>query len=445
MSNSNVVGVAVGSQSLVIVSSRDLSEEVRSYEMALDPKKPDSSDQDSDLEGDDSNENEADDKSDKKPDPAMAKVPYDQIGLKAIKLAIGESGDPEKRVVLTGNRKWALPLAYALGRLGYLVLYFGSSSNGGKSSGGAPSSDSKIAKLLKSALMSGYVGRRFFPPGQADTDSTSAETDHPWMAMVLEYKTKNGDIRRAKHRILAQLLLLFPELRGLGLSIWQPKYRRLLMACDWAGFAKFGYNVNDSLGQYVPPSDQEPAMAKLRQELLNLKEAETAKDELIDKINGIEEISIHPFVVAYNGAFSAKLVALQLAWRDWGTTLRVHGSSGPCWRQLRAFSGLAVSSFRNKAGKVVPCTHRVRRTIAGAAFFLIRSTRGKAVIAAAKKRRDKKKMKRLEMISLIVRDFWLFSGRKVDQLAEPTAVSDSETGVGAISSADVLNKEFVAC
>lgn len=443
MSNLNLIGVAVGSQSLVIVSKNELSPEVLSYAMAPAVKKPDLLDSDPDLEDD---INEAEDDSDKKPDLAMAKVPYDQIGLKAIKLAIDESGDSQKRVVLTGNRRWALPLAYALGRFGYLVLYLGASSNGGKTSG-APSSDSKIAKFLKSALSAGHFGRRFFPSGQTGITPASAETDHPWVSMVLQYKTINGDIRRAKHRVLGQLLLLFPELRQLGLSIWEPKYRPLLMACDWAGFAKFGYNVNDSLGQFVPISEKEPATSKLRQELFNLKEAEAAKDELIAKINGIEAINEHPFVIAYNGSFSAKLVALQLAWRDWGATLRVRGDFGPCWRQLRAYSGLAVSSVKAKAGKIVPCTHRVRRTIAGAAFFLLRSTRGKAVIAATKKRKDKKKMKRLEMISLIIKDFWLLSGRGVDQLelADQAAVSDSETGAGVVSGANVLNKEFVAC
>lgn len=314
-------------------------------------------------------------------------VSYNREGVgKVVETASGNG----KCVVLGGNRRWAETLAYSLKEKGLEVRYLGRIEGGNQQKGNAGS--------LKKALENNFKGRLFFGNSQLRDKRVNGdeESDHPWLVLAHRYEKINDDIRRAKHRTLDALRLLFPELLALdSAKLWSKKRRAALQKPDWTVFKADGYDHQESLGQYVPADKQAEAVQVLKQSLFNLKEIEDKKEQLKEEITAV--IADHPVVKAYNSSFSAMMLVLLIGWRSWGTTKKKG------WLPLRSYAGLAVNRV-DANGK--PRISRKRPLIRTVTYHLLKTSRGKDVVAVAMARRSLEKANRVKRIEYVLRDVW---------------------------------------
>jgi len=293
-------------------------------------------------------------------------------------------------VIITGNRRSAIPLAYFLkskipeSQIRYI---------------GPPSKERgeklKNIRYLEIALENGLRGGPFFKRKSFD-----GIPHHRGIELAKEYSRNKDQQRRVKHLIQSELRVVLPEVfRGKIKRISSKKGRKLLMRRDYRGLLELcEVSVNTLFQDYLPESEKrerEKRIIKLIEELNRLEEEEK---EIRRKIIEITEGKC--IVELFEGAFSARLFALFVDGREFKE-----------YRHLRAFVGLSLRRIRiirrgsqriEKLG-----ISRVRPELRTALFNLLRTKIAKKVIAERMKDyKGKKPPARCKMLEWLLKFIW---------------------------------------
>ncbi len=311
-------------------------------------------------------------------------LPYSEQGLATV-LGMAD-GDV---IVLAGNHSWAKPLAYALTRHGKEVRYV----TPRKAERGQILSQ---VKFLQNALARGVTGKPFTseqyqPHASGPTEDAVA---HPWVELDNRYVVVMNDLRRAKHRIINSLRVIFPELVGLETKIWGKKALAALEDEDFRYFRKHGLDYSVSLGRYFPEVEQAKARHELKDCLAKLRDVESDKARVNAEIDRIT--CGHSIVKMFDGSDSAKRLALLIGWRNWGRTRQD-------FRGLRKYAGLAVSRVDSKGN---PRISRERPAIRTCLYFMLRTNEGKRIIEEAKARLGRELKKRPKRMEILLKEIW---------------------------------------
>lgn len=284
-------------------------------------------------------------------------------------------------VITTGNSRWALPIAYFLEAIGIEVRYLGvpTQERGEKMEG---------IKYLKSALEKGLRGRPFFKRKDVDQGS------HPWVSLGRKYSKNKDDQRRVKHRILDQLRVVLPEIfQRETKKVFSKKGRKLLKESNWDGLLELcGVSVNTLFQSYLPESEKRERKKRISELIDELGRVEEGEKEIREKI--IEITDGHPVVELFDGAFSARLFTLFVAWREWQK-----------FEHLRAFVGLSLTRIDSRKGKLR--ISRKRKEARTALFLLLRTKIAKEVIAERMKNyKGKKPPARCKKLEWLLEFIW---------------------------------------
>jgi hypothetical protein len=322
--------------------------------------------------------------------------------------------DPEK-VIFSGNKKWALPLAHSLGKVlkNGQIYYLALKSSSQKGAMG------NLPKLLESALKKGISGRPFFQgrPSrpQRQREEREEEPKAKTFQLVEEYDKAGNEVRRAKHNILNCLTLLFPEVvkveRPKGpvpqpeppWGIWTQKMRPILqkpmveeIAKDFSlpGWARD--LARDSLANQVPRKLREDELIILRDNLRHLAQWEEAKERALESLKGL--LRGNSLVKDFNEGDLAYLIAGLLSWRKW-----------PKWRELRQFCGLAVSRIDSQGN---PRISRKRPLLRKNLYLLATLTsKGKEISrrveeAGIDRKTLQRKLRRVKRLERLLKYLW---------------------------------------
>lgn len=306
-------------------------------------------------------------------------IPASRDGLAQVLAEVSQ----DRKALIVGNRRWAKTLAYALHNAGVETRYLGGERAKGQKTDNV--------KVLKAALEKKFSGFPFFRKIQT---GPAEETGHPWIELANRYDLSNDEIRRAKHRILDALRLLFPELLALEEKLWKTKSLEAIRGDKWAYFLEEGVDYLKSLGGEVPQDEQDQARTDLAAALNLLGEANAKKAAVKEEI--VKAVGGHLVPIAYNDSFTAMMVTLLVGWKTWGQNKKG-------WRHLRAYAGFSVTRIDAKGRARI---NRRRPEIRVNLFHLMKSGRGKEVMTEAMTRLGKTKMRRIERMEYILKDIW---------------------------------------
>lgn len=306
-------------------------------------------------------------------------IPASRDGFAQVMAEVGD----DRKTLIAGNRRWAKALAYALKNAGVEVRYLGGERAAGQKTDNV--------KILKAALAKNFPGFPFFRKVQS---GPAEETGHPWIELAARYELANDEIRRAKHRVLDALRLLFPELLSLEEKLWKTKSLEALRGEQWAYFLTEGVDHTKSLGGEVPFDEQDQARTDLADALKLLADADAKKATVKSEI--INTVGEHAAPKAYNDSFTCMMVTLLVGWKTWGRNKKG-------WRQLRAYAGFSVTRIDAKGKARI---NRRRPEIRVNLFHLMKTGRGKEVMNEAMTRLGKTKMRRIERMEYILKDIW---------------------------------------
>ncbi|HBV33453.1 TPA: hypothetical protein DEB72_02965 [Patescibacteria group bacterium] len=309
----------------------------------------------------------------------VVEVANSSAGLEKVReLALSNSG----AVQFMGNRRWAIPLASALKERGIEPKYLAVETKAGSRGG--------FKKTALKFLEQGVEGRPFFlekrpsgpPPGSNMSWNEAAET----------YLTAANNVRRAKHNLLSNLSVLFPEVvkpssgdikKGRPVpnpapsDLWTKKMRPVLENPDpfcWDNSTSLpivAELAQQSLGKFVQASDRNEYRRRYNQALYEFNMAEKEKDKAMEKLKGL--VAEHALVKAFPDSEIVVVLAGLVGWREWSN-----------WRELRSYCGLAVTRIDSK-GKAR--TSRVRPHTRMYLYLLAtRTKRGKVLAGDATKR-----------------------------------------------------------
>ena len=293
------------------------------------------------------------------------------------------------QILFVGNREWAIAMAHWLRTAGIEVRYLAKPTEKG--------SRQSMAKFARAALGSGITGRFFFE----EKRPSAQEEEHPWYRTAREYLSATNEVRRAKHLILSDLSVLFPEgvkpslaeqKKGLPVpqptppDIWTKKMQpvlenpdpRILRLSRGGVPAEVRTLASRSLALSLSGEVRGRYEVLHKGHLANLRHWEARKIEAMERLQKM--VGEHPMAADWPMSDSVVVVIGLLGWRKW-----------PHWRELRSFAGLAVTRLDSR-GK--PRISRVRGEVRQYLYLLATRTKlGKELAGPAKKR-----VKRIERL-----------------------------------------------
>lgn len=318
---------------------------------------------------------------------AVVEVANSAEGVAIIKQLASANG---RTVQFLGNRRWAIPAASALSQDGFVPMYLAVETKTGVRGG--------FKKIALALLEKGVRGRAFFsekrpvqglPPGANMSWNETAET----------YLHASDAVRRAKHHLLSNLAVLFPEVvkpsateikKGRPVpqpapsDLWTKKMRPVLESPDpyfWENDSTLpvvAQLAGKSLGKFVSAFDRNEYRRRYNQALNEFNMAVKEKNTAMEKLQGL--VKDHALLKAFPDSDIAVVLVGLLGWRQW-----------PSWPELRSYCGLAVTRMDSK-GKP-----RISRVRPGTRMYLYllatRVRKGKVLAGDAKKR-----VKRIERL-----------------------------------------------
>ncbi|MEK7124402.1 MAG: hypothetical protein AAB877_01830 [Patescibacteria group bacterium] len=296
------------------------------------------------------------------------KVPYSKVAKEQILAELEKAPEP-KVALIGGNRRWALPIAYALWKNKVQVRYLA----GPKQAHGAKQNH---AKMVKKALEANFAGKPFFKEiegGKVQFGYVEPEV-HPDVALGNQYFLLQDEIRKVKHRILNNLRLVFREVTDLGDKLWVAKRFVHIKERNWAEFGKeIGITPENSICADIPQEVKNEAEEKIRDLCLELKVLEEKEDvlkkDVIAKTQGSKVIEL------LGEGFSANLIALFVGWQSWGSA-RTPKKGQMGFRALRHFAGLDVSRMDAKGNMKIS---RSRPNVRTVFYHALKTKKGKEV------------------------------------------------------------------
>ena len=308
--------------------------------------------------------------------------------------ATGVLAEGVKRLIVVGNREWAIACASFLSQSGVEVRYVGE-----KTQKGAKQNKVKFAQRV---LAAGITGRPFFGEKRPE-----ASIDvHPWYRTAMEYYTATDEVRTAKHLVLSTLSVLFPEAvqpsreerkKGLPIpdpmppGIWTKKMASVFEDPDPLKLqsnpvvpAAVRTLAENSLGLWIPPDVRDRYRELHKGYVNNLREWEERKKDAVDRLRNL--VRDHPMLTDWPESDSVLVVIGFLVWRTW-----------PSWRELRAFCGLDVTRIGDKGPRISRKRPEVRQYL----YLLMTRTKRARALAGTKKRRVKRIERLLKSLRLL--------------------------------------------
>lgn len=322
------------------------------------------------------------------------------------------------RVVIAGNKKWASPLAHALGgKIGNERIFYLSFKTDPNQRGQI----GKIPKLLKAGLEQGMRGRPFFDQRTSQPSSPQQEPTAEIYQLAVSYHGAGDEVRTTKHLALNHMALLFPEAvkvpqmgrRGKedlpvpqpqpSYDIWTKKMRPVLENPiveeleQGNVLPEIKVLAGKSIAKAVPLEIRRDEAADLQEVLSHLDKWQSLKQEKINELRTLVEG--YPLVQDFGGKDLISVLAGLLSWRSW-----------PNWRELRSYCGLAVTRIDGKGN---PRIARKRPIITSYLYLIgILTDKGKEVSRqigeVGSEEEKRRKLRRVKRIERLLKYMWKF-------------------------------------
>ncbi len=327
-------------------------------------------------------------------------VANSQAGLKKIINILQER--EEKSIVLAGNRRFAVPLAYGLKQLGIKVFYYSLPTEREKR-GKVGSIASKLPLVLQNQNLK---LRPFF---QESPHRTVNPEKLPSFRLAIEYGRKTKELQSIILQLYDHLAILFPEIvpikktsirqgeKNISLPVPEPKSPGLFTIKMRPALQNPNPRVLEkmeeippsvkilaasSLAKYVPKTIYNETMHRYQRLLARYEQALEEKTMAIEALR--QQVENHVLVKLFNDCDTIYVLLGFLGWRSW-----------PHWREIRSFCGLDVTRT-DKRGRAHISRKRpeIRRSLY---LLATRTNKGKEITQGLKSK-PHSKVKRIEKL-----------------------------------------------